>query len=70
MVHKSNICTREDVGGGAGGYSELQSDGGEIRWSKERKPTQSSQEQPGGEFSVQERASRGEAGSCADKGSL
>lgn len=49
-MHKSNICTREDVGGGAEGYSELQSEGGENRWSRERKPTQRSEEEPGGEF--------------------
>lgn len=33
-VHNSNICTRED-GGGVGGYSELQREGRENRWSKE-----------------------------------
>lgn len=54
-VHKSDICTREDVGGGAERYSELQSEGGENRWSRERKPTQRSQEEPGGEFSIEEK---------------
>lgn len=29
-----SICTREDVGGGADGYSGLRSEGGKNRWSQ------------------------------------